>query len=316
VKDANYLIDSVNPLTWLKAFGHIRSYRPDVVVLQWWVTFWAPVWWALGLLNRFFLHRPILFICHNVLPHEERWWDPVLGRQALRWGSAFSVQSAEEKAKLLALLPEASVEICPHPVYDMLAGERAPKAQARERLGLPLEATILLHFGIVREYKGLADLLAAMPKVRENEDRVLLVIAGEFWDDKQPYIESIRELGIGGTVQVDDRYIPNEEVALYFSAADLLVAPYRRVTGSGPVQMAHGFDLPVVTTDVGDTAAIEAEGLGLLVPAADPGALAAGIIKALGMASRPESEVDVAESRYAWERLVALMESLNPGEAS
>ena len=248
VEAARYWIDSLNPLTWLMTFWRIRRYRPDAIILQWWTTFWAPVWFVLGVLDRLFLQRPLITICHNVLPHEVRWWDAFLTKVVLRWSTRFIVQSASEKERLLTLIPNASISVVPHPVYDMFADQRIPRDEARRQLGLPLDTPALLFFGIVREYKGLRDVLVALPQVRERLGEVMLLIAGEFWDDKQPYLEVIDQLGLEDIVVVDDRYIPNEEVGAYFSAADVLVAPYHRVTGSGVVNMAMGFGLPVIMT--------------------------------------------------------------------
>ncbi len=262
VEDARYWIDSLNPLTWLATFWRIRRYRPDALILQWWTTFWAPVWFVLGGLNRLFLRKPLVYICHNVLPHEVRWWDPWLARAVLRWGTQFIVQSEDEERRLLSLLSKVQTTVVPMPVFDMFANQRIPKEEARRHLGLPVDVPILLFFGIVRKYKGLQDLLAAMPEIRAHLGRVVLLVAGEFWEDKQPYLEMIERLGIGDSVIIEDRYIPNEEVGLYFSAADVLVAPYRRVTGSGAVQMARGFGVPIVTVrEAGTEAADERAGL-------------------------------------------------------
>lgn len=251
VEDAKYWIDSLNPITWLTTFWRIRRYRPDVLVLQWWTTFWAPVWWTISVLNRFFLKVPLLYVCHNVLPHETRWWDHWLVRSVLRWGTFFITQSLEEKRRLLSLLPKAFVFVVPHPIYDMFLNQRLPKEDARKRLGLPADALVLLFFGIVREYKGLKDFLLELPLVqncRQTASRVFLVIAGEFWDDKSIYLQIIRDLGMEEQVIIDDRYIPNEEVPVFFSAADALIAPYRQKTGSGAIQLAKGMGLPVISS--------------------------------------------------------------------
>jgi len=248
VPEARRWLDSLNPLTWLTTFGRIRRQRPDALVLQWWTTFWAPVWLTWGVLNRLFLRKPLIYICHNVLPHEAHAGARWLTRLVLRQGHQFVVQSPEEEIRLRALVPQACVRVVPLPPFDMFVRQRMSKGEARSRLELPADAVILLFFGMVREYKGLIDMLRAMPALLAREEKTILVVAGEFWDDKRPYLEVISQLGISDWVLIDDRYIPNEEVAVYFSAADALVAPYHQLTGSAVMQMAKAFRLPIHRT--------------------------------------------------------------------
>jgi glycosyltransferase involved in cell wall biosynthesis len=308
VKDAQYWIDSLNPLTWLTTFWRIRRYQPGAIILQWWTTFWAPAWSILGILNRIFLRRPLVVICHNVLPHETRWWDLWLARLVLRLGTRFIVQSPEERDRLAALIPGAKVAVVPHPVYDMFADERIPKEEARRRLMLPLDAPILLFFGIVREYKGLRDVLAALPEVQMRLKKVILVVAGEFWEDKRPYLRMIERSGIGDSVIIEDRYIPNEEVAIYFSAADALLAPYRRATGSGVVQMARGLGVPVITTDVcgaGSKAIVDGK-TGFMVPPGDPKSLTDAVLRFFRADCRIRTGDFIAcdEAQFSWNCIV------------
>jgi glycosyltransferase involved in cell wall biosynthesis len=310
VQDARYWIDYLNPITWLMTFWRIRRYRPDMLILQWWTTFWAPAWFVIELLNRFFLQRPLTIICHNVLPHELHWWDSLLTRAVLQWGDRFVVQSAEEKRQLLSLVPGAKTAIIPLPVFDMFANQRISQKESRKRLGLPMDVPVLLFFGIVREYKGLKDLLASLPKVRMQLGKVILIVAGEFWEDKRPYLEMIERMRIRDSVIVEDRYILNEELPLYFSAADVLVAPYRRVTGSAVLQMARGFGIPVVTTNITQDGEPTNDETSLLVSPGDTRALADTVVRFFtAPPDSPISRRDDTLDTSSWVQLMNLIEA-------
>jgi glycosyltransferase involved in cell wall biosynthesis len=212
-------------------------------------------------MNRVAKGGPITFICHNVLPHERRALDPCLTRGVLRWGDQCIVQSDEEARLLRSLLPEARIKIQPHPLYDFFSHQRIPQPEARRKLNLPAAGLVFLFFGIVRRYKGLLELLEWWPAIRSEWGRAVLFIAGEFWDSRELYLARIKALGIEDSVVIDDRYIPNEELGIHFSAADVVLAPYLRKTGSGVAQMARGFGKPVVTGrgDTGSEQGILAE---------------------------------------------------------
>jgi len=308
VEDAKYWIDSLNPITWLTTFQRILRYRPDVLVLQWWTTFWSPAWFTLGILNRLFLRRPLVFICHNVLPHEVRRWDPWLAQMVLRWGTRFIVQSEKERQRLLSIVPRAQTTVVPIPAFNMLIDRQMPKEKARERLNLPIDVPVLLFFGIIREYKGLRDLLVAMPEICARLGKIVLLVAGEFWEEKQPYLEIIKQLGIDDLVIIEDRYIPNEEVAIYFSAADVLVAPYQHVTASAVVQLAQGFGLPVVTT-VRDS--LKAASSILVVSQTDPPTLAQAISCCYALQNQSKN-LSRQAYEFSWIRLVKAIEQEYP----
>jgi len=306
VEDARYWIDSVNPITWLTTFRRIWRHNPDIIVLQWWTPFFAPIWFVIGMLNRLISKKPLVYVCHNVLPHESRWWHSWVARAVFVWATGLTVSSREERSRLKALMPRANVVLAPHPPYTMFVADRLSKCEARRRLDLDQEAEVLLFFGIVREYKGLKNLLLAMPAIRDRIDGVVLVVAGEFWDRKQPYLDMIERLGIGKAVIIVDRYIPNEEVAVYFSAADLLVAPYTRVTGSGVVQMANGFGLPVVTTVPVSQTLTGTGPAGVTVAFDDTEEFQDAICCFLSDASASDSDAPVSrtESTGGWSRVV------------
>ena len=226
------------------------------------------------------------------------------------------MQSEEERRRLLICLPDACTTILSLPVFDMFAGERIPKDEARKQLGLPVGVPVLLFFGIVRAYKGLADLLTVLPQVRTCLGEVLLLVVGEFWEDKAPYLAMIEALHIADSVIIEDRYVPNEDVPRYFSAADLLIAPYRDVTGSAVVQMGIGFRCPIVTTCVGSLAELAENSPSItLVEPHDGEGLANAIVQHFQRPS--ESSVDTAfeaDSRHGeWDDLAETLEGVLAG---
>jgi glycosyltransferase involved in cell wall biosynthesis len=313
--DCEYLLDPTNPLTWLATFRRIREDRPDAMIVQWWVPYWAPAFASLAyLVRRFTEGTRVMFICHNVFPHERSVIDQALVRLALSQGEFFIVQSEKDLRDLKRLLPEAPVRRTAHPIYEALALRAAMTAEeAKGRL--ELEGHTLLFFGFVREYKGLKYLLRAMPQVLRRMDAHLLVV-GEFWDDKAAYLDLIEELSIGQAVTIVDRYVPNEELGLYFSATDVVVLPYLDATQSGVAQLAYGFAKPVITTSVGGIPEVVEDGVtGLIIPPQDSEALAEAIVRYfeedLGEGFASNIKARVREGAFSWEALVRLIEDFD-----
>jgi glycosyltransferase involved in cell wall biosynthesis len=246
---ATYSIDSLNPLTWLHTAGEIRNCHPNMLIIEWWVTFWAPAFSLIACLCRR-ARIPIVFLIHNVLPHEKSWLHRPLAWITLMQGMHFIVHTLTERERLLNLIPGAKVEVCPHPVYDLRDETAMPSRQeARRLLHLPDAAKVLLFFGIVRPYKGLTFLIDALAQLHSRIQDLYLVIAGEFWEDKAAYEKKIETLGLSTQVRLEDRYIPNEEVGVYYRAADLAVAPYISGTQSGVSALALGFGTPLIVTE-------------------------------------------------------------------
>lgn len=309
--EAEYLLDPVDPRTWNRTAERIREFAPDLVVMQWWTTFWAPAFGVLARLLRRQGHR-VVFVIHNVLPHEARPWDGAIVRGVLRQGDGFVVATHEEKIRMISVVPEAAkrtVRVRPHPVYDMYAGVAMSAPEARDRLGVPRDPVTLLFFGIVRPYKGVHFLIEALGGVRQLGLDFHLIIAGEFWEDKQPYLAAIARNGLSAMVTFVDRYVPDEDVALYFSACDVVVLPYVCATQSGVAQLASGFGRPIIGTLVGDLAQIGADGgAAILVPPADSKALAQAIVSWVTSHRNPETPVHAP--RREWSDLVEDIEAL------
>ncbi len=302
--DSLRLIDSINPVSWRRAADAVIDFAPDVVVFQWWQPFFAPAFRSMCARIRRRSDARIVFLCHNVLPHESSPVDRVLTRWGLGRAHAFVVQSREDGATLAALRPGAVVEFNPMPVFDLFAAAAPDREEARRRLGV--EGRVVLFFGLVRAYKGLPTLLDAFARAGDDLDATLLVV-GEFYEPRARYDDMIASLGIGARVRVVDRYVPNEDVGAYFRASDVVVLPYVTATQSAIVQTAFSFGTPVIVTAVGGLPDVVADGeTGFVVPPQAPDDLARAMIRFFreDCGPRMRSAIEAHAADFSWARCV------------
>jgi D-inositol-3-phosphate glycosyltransferase len=244
---AQFLLDPLSPMTWCNTASYIAKTVPDIVVMQWWSTYWAPAFTGLGFLLRRQGIR-LVYQVHNILPHEPRPGDVQLTRMALRWAQGFITWTIHDRERLRPHIEDVPVEICAMPIYSLPTNTTLSREAARAQLGIPNGVPVVLFFGYIRPYKGLRYLLSAVARLRECGVRVQLIIAGECWDHKTAYVRQIEQLGIADQVRLEDRYVPDEEVGAYFSAADMLAAPYLSDSQSAVVTMGLHFGIPLVVT--------------------------------------------------------------------
>ncbi len=311
---AEYILDPVNPLSWRRSLQRISDWRPEVVVIPWWVPYWAPAWSVLG---RRVKHLPgspmLLFICHNIFPHESGRLDRAAARIALAPGDGFVVHSEADAVKLKELHPSSRIRITPHPSYqELITVDRAPLP-----VPVPADKPLLLFCGFVRPYKGLDILIRALPAVLAKQP-VHLLVAGEFWEGGAGIQRLIKDLDLKADVTIIDQYLPNELLATCLDRADVVVLPYRSATQSGVVQLAFGSNKPVITTDVGGLAeAVRHRETGLIVPPEDPDSLAGAIISFFEEDLGPifENNIRRDSERFGWQRLIEQLEALaNPDD--
>jgi len=258
-------LDSANPLSWRKTARQIASFAPDIVMLPWWVAYWAPLYLYL---LRFLEKRNIriVFLCINVFEHEDNFFKKYLTKLVLKKAESMIVHSEQEKQEILRFNPAASVQKHLLPLFEYEPG-------APQQKGSTLH---LLFFGFVRQYKGLDLLLRALALLKDRD--LTLKVVGEFWNDKDDYLKLIADLGITDKVRIVDGYVPDPEMSRYFSWADLVVLPYRKSITSGVIATAYGFRRPVLATNVGGFHEVIQDGYtGKIVEPGDPEALAQGI---------------------------------------
>jgi len=260
------LISSVNPFSWFRTARYIRKLNPGMIVIHYWMPFMAI---SLGMIVRLINKREqirAIAVTHNIIPHEKHAGWKFLTRYFLKSCDGFITMSSTVTNDLTAFMPNAPFACIPHPIYNIF-GERVSRKSAADFLGLPPTMNYLLFFGLIRKYKGLELLLKAMPYIIQQIKDIKLIIAGEFYSDKEKYFALLNELRIIEHVHIVNRFIPSEEVKYFFSLADLVVQPYLSATQSGITQIAYHFEVPMVVTDVGGLAELVPDGkVGYVVP--------------------------------------------------
>lgn len=307
------LLDSLNPSTWLRLAGRIIKDRPDLVIFPWWTVYWTPQYLTVILLIKLFSRARVLLICHNVAEHEAHLLKTFISKLVLSQAHGFIVHSEREREILKALTGKGRITVTPHPTYDVFSTAAMSKTSAREKLGLSDEK-IILFFGFVRQYKGLPYLIRALPLILARF-KVRLFIVGEFWENKKRYLRLIREMDVQDQVTVIDRYVPNEDMPVYFYSSDLVILPYTSVTGSGLLQLAFAFGRPVVTTAIGDFPEIvEDERTGFLVAPRSPREIADAVVDFYESHNGEEmsARIKKEQARFSWGRLIRAIEGFAP----
>lgn len=243
-------INSINPFNWLWQGLRLRKAKPDILIFKFWLPFMAPCFGTIIRIAKLNRHTKVICIADNIVPHETRFFDKPFIKYFVKSCDGFISMSESVKNDLFRFRPKAKHQLVFHPVYDNF-GNGVEKAIARNFFNLKTDDKVILFFGFIRRYKGLDLLLRAMADLRIRQAGIRLIIAGEYYEDKTFYTQLIDDLGIADLLIMKDDFIPNEEVKMYFSAADLVVQPYRSATQSGITQLAYHFEKPMVVTNVG-----------------------------------------------------------------
>lgn len=246
----NVLINSINPLNWVKAGNIIRKARPDIAIVRYWLPFMAP---ALGTILRIVKknkHTKIICIADNIIPHEKRPGDTLFTKYFVPPIDGFITMSQKVTNDLKIFTTSKKVSQINHPLYDNF-GEKISKAEARKHLGIGEDDFIVLFFGFIRKYKGLDILLDAMPDVIKLIPNVKLLVAGEFYGNKDEIEQQIDKLSIKEHLLLHTSFIADSEIKYFLCASDIVVQPYRSATQSGVTPLAYHFELPMIVTNVG-----------------------------------------------------------------
>jgi len=274
------LVNSINPINWIKVASLIKKEKADLVVFDWWHPFFSFCHFTISLLIKSNYRNKILFITENVISHEGNTVDKILTKLGLSNASSFLALSEIVEKDLQFIRKGRKVYRSELPIYDCYNFEEQKKITTTKKdFSFEENSKLLLFFGYVRKYKGLDLLLDALAELIKKDDSYKLLAAGEFYDDEKFYRDKVASLKLDLHVKLLNEFIPNEEVAKYFEPSDLVVLPYRSATQSGILNLAYGFLKPVLVTNVGGLAEFVDDGkTGYVIKPDSPEDLVNGII--------------------------------------
>ena len=287
------LINSINPISWLKTSSVINKFEPDLILFDWWQPFFGPCYYFISL---FISDKSkIAFIAENLISHESRFIDKVLTRIGLNFTNRFLVLSNKVNDDIRAMFQNSKIIQSELPIYNWYEKTNLESIKLfKLETGIDDGDRVLLFFGYIRKYKGLDLLLESLKILVKKNHHYKLIIAGEFYDDPQPIQNYIKDNNLSTNCIIWDQYIPNEKVSLFFDLCDVVVLPYRSATQSGILNMAYGHHKPVIATNVGGLAEfIERDKTGLIVDSPDPKLIAKEIEKFYELKGEVEFEMNI-----------------------
>ncbi len=302
-------LNSVNPINWIHTGLKYKRMKPDVIIFRYWMPFFGPCFGTFARIVKQNNHTKIIAITDNIVPHEQHFYDRPATQYFLKTLDGAVTMSKKVLTDLQTLFPQSpaapKATYHPHPLYDNF-GEKQDKTEACKRLGLDATRKYILFFGFIRKYKGLDLLLEAFEQAADQMDGWDLLIAGEFYEDAQPYLDLVSRGKLESRIHLHTKFIPNGEVSDYFSVSDIVAQPYRNATQSGVSQVAYHFEVPMIITNVG--------GLAELVPHGEAGWVCEPTVEGLSEAliglssgdeiARMRQNLPELKKQFSWSSMV------------
>lgn len=197
------------------------------------------------------LRRPIVWTVHNALPHDTAFRNAALRLHQGIADLADAIHVLNSRtADVVAdeyVLPADRIVVIPHAAYTGVYGPAMARTDARADIAAPAQDVGVLFFGQIRPYKGLEQLLDAMRAAARRDPALRLLLAGRPVAGGEEVVAGLDRTAVPSTEAV--RFIEDAEVPAWFSAADVLVLPYRRILNSGTMHLAAAFGVPVIMPD-------------------------------------------------------------------
>lgn len=304
-------VNSINPFNWIKIGWKLRKQQPDILVVKFWLPFMAPCLGTICRIAKSNKHTKIISILDNIIPHEKRIGDTLFTKYFVNSVDGFIAMSDSVYNDLSVFNTTKPRLLNPHPLFDNY-GESVSKQEAIQQLQLDINKKYILFFGLIRDYKGLDILLKAMATENLRHSDIQLIVAGEYYSNKDEYEKLIQELQLQNKIHLHTRFIPDDEVYKFFCAADVVVQPYKHATQSGVTQICYHFNKPMIVTNVGGLPEIVPNNKVGLVVEPNEQAVADAILHFYNENKETEFVQNILEEKkkYSWKLMAEKVKSL------
>ncbi len=255
----------------------------------------------------------VVWTAHNQVSHESQFpaTERLVQRCVALLASSVVVHSESARKVLIQsrIAPRADmVRVIPHGHYGTAYSAPVQRNHARQVLGWGDRELIFLYFGMIRPYKNLEGLISAWSNAPQLFNRATLVIAGApISAEYGKQIQSLASRASG--IDLHLHRVPDDQIHLYFSAADVVVLPFLRILTSGSLLLAVSFGKPVVAPRF---EAIKENLCGADQLLYDPED-SEGLRSAMEAAANPETNLDDLSQKVrllcqnlGWDRIAAL----------
>jgi len=238
-------MDYNSPRSWLGAYRFLKEHRPNAIIMLWWSSSVAHMQLFLKVANRWGIGARMILEMHEVLdPLEKsilpvRLYSRMAGGLLVRGLDAYTTQSHFDKAEVTNAyhIEEEKISVILHGLYEDYK-QPMDRTLAREELGIE-EEFVVLHFGLIRQYKGVSYLIEAfnsLPGSVANCSRLMIV--GEIWEEREMLRQLVDTSPYSSRITLVPQYVPDAMIPKYFSAADVEIL---FSSGCGGTALLEGF---------------------------------------------------------------------------
>ena len=191
----------------------------------------------------------LVWTAHDHLPHSQNFYNAkTVNKYISKLSDAIIVHSKQTIIQMEQTgLDTSNTVIIPIGPYDNIYPDNISAVQSRKKLKIRKDEFVFLFFGLIRDYKGVEDLIDTFSKMNFKKTR--LIIAGKCLDNslKKKITRSIKK----NSINVYFGYVPSDEVSTYFRASDVVCLPFKENTTSSTALLSFAFSKPIIAPYIG-----------------------------------------------------------------